>query len=215
MNARKLTALAGAGFVALFALAFVVGGSTPDPHAGPATVASYYNAHNARAIVAAFSLAAAVPFLVIFAVTLAVVYWRADAEERPIWALVLVAGGAMTGAGMLVGATVHFALADGAAHISGQALQALNVVDGDIWMAFNPALGVMMLGAAGVLLTHTAGRRILGWSALALGVALFVPFVDFFALLASGIWIVTESIALSRAPGAARYAAAPSPIATN
>lgn len=215
MNIQKLTALAGVGFVAMFALTLIVGASTPDPHAGGATVTSYYDVHSAREIAAAFTLAAAMPFLVIFGVTLAAASWRIEGQTRPIWPLVLVAGSAMAGSGMLVGATAHFALAEGASHVSDQAMQTLNVIDSDAWMAFSPALGVMLFGAAGVLLTRAAERRILGWCAVVLGVALFIPFVDFFALLATAIWIVAESIALFREAAGAPYAAAPSAIATN
>jgi hypothetical protein len=64
-------------------------------------------------------------------------------------------------------------------------------------MAFNPAIGVLMLGAAGVLLS---GRvlRWLGWVALLFGIAAFVPVADFFALLGSLLWIAVVSVLLSR-----------------
>jgi hypothetical protein len=131
-----------------------------------------------------------------------------------VWELVVVAGSALTGAAVLVGATVHFALADGATHVSGNALQAFNLVDNNIWVAFNPALGVMMLGAAGSLLTAAAGRRWSGRSAFVLGIALFIPFVDFFAMLASGLWIVVMSVILYRASAEAPVAATPQATAS-
>src|SRR5947209_6263571 len=39
------------------------------------------------------------------------------------------------------------------------------------------------------VLTRAAGQRLLGWCALLLGIALFVPFANFFAMLASLLWI--------------------------
>ena len=63
----------------------------------------------------------------------------------------------------------------------------------------------MMLGAAGSLIPR--GSRALGWSALVLGIALFIPFADFVALLLTGIWIIVTSILQFR--GSAALVAAP------
>ena len=104
---------------------------------------------------------------------------------------------------------VHFALANGAdEEISPTALQALNTLDGNTWMVFNPAFGVMMLGAAGTLLSAGVLRP-LGWIALVLGVAAFIPFADFFALLATLLWIVVTSVVLARARTEPGYVVAP------
>lgn len=204
MNLRKLMPLSGLAFITLFAVAFILGSSTPDPQASADRVASFYNAHSAREIAAAFALACAVPFFVLFAIAFMAPSWNARRDGVPIWQVFIAVGSAVTGAAILLGATVHFALADGAGHVSGTALQALNLIDGDIWMAFNPALGLTMLGAAGLLLSDTLGHRRLGWCAAVLGIALFIPFVDFFALLATGVWIITASVVMSRQPTTAR-----------
>jgi hypothetical protein len=45
--------------------------------------------------------------------------------------------------------------------------------------------------------------------ALVLGIALFIPFADFIALLASGLWIIVTSAMLFRERSDARYVAAP------
>ena len=207
MKARNYLPWSGVAFVAVVAASVVgIGGSTPDPDASAAKVMSFYSAHDGRQIVAAFVLALAAPFLVTFAATLASSLWSKD--TRPMWELVLLAGSVLAGTAVLVTATVHFAVADGADKLSASGLQVLNVIDGDTWLAFNAGLGVMMLGAAGSLLSH-AGGRWLGRTALLLGVLLFVPFADFFALLATGIWIVSASIVLARRDERAGYAAAP------
>ena len=54
----------------------------------------------------------------------------------------------------------------------------------------------MMLGAAGLLLTETVLPRWLGWLALVLGVALFIPFADFIALIIALLWIIVVSVML-------------------
>jgi hypothetical protein len=90
----------------------------------------------------------------------------------------------------------HFALADGGDNnVVPAGMQALNTVDNNFWVAFNPALGVLMVGAAGTLLSRASTYRWLGWIAL-VGVALFIPFADFFALLLTGVWIIVTSILL-------------------
>ena len=49
----------------------------------------------------------------------------------------------------------------------------------------------MMVGAAGALVSAAVHRWL--WIALVLGVAAFIPFADFFALLATLVWIVVTS----------------------
>jgi hypothetical protein len=75
------------------------------------------------------------------------------------------------------------------------------------WVAFNAAFGVIMLGAAGSLLADGRGYRWLGWVALLLGIALFIPYADFIALLLTLIWIIVTSVLLFRARLVYRVAA--------
>ncbi len=200
MALKRLVPLSGIAFVVLALVAVVgLGGTTPGSDASAAKVLSFYDAHNARQGTAAFILAVSVPFLVAFGASLTTTLWPREADQRPVWQLMLIGGSVLTGAALLVVALIHFALADGGNQgISGGGLQALNVIDNDFWVAFNSALGVMMLGAAGSLLGTARGQRWLGWSALALGIALFIPFADFFALLLTLIWIIVTSVMLFR-----------------
>jgi hypothetical protein len=209
MSTQKLLPLSGIIAVLLIALAVALGGGSPGPDASAAKVMSFYGAHDAREIASALVLAAVVPFLVFFAVALATALWPGEVGARPVWELVLVGGSVLAGGAILFEAAVHFALADSADHLSASALQVLNVVDGDGWVAWNAGIGVMMLGAAGSPLARRVASRWLGWTALPLGVLLFIPFADFFALLASGLWIMVMSVVLFRRVGAPAYAAAP------
>ena len=93
--------------------------------------------------------------------------------------------------------------------LSGNALQALNVLDNDAWVVFNSGLGVMMLGAAGSSLASGRLPRWLGRAALVLGIALFIPFVDFFALLLTGLWIAVAGVVLFRRRSESDFAVAP------
>lgn len=204
MGLNRWLPLSGVVSVALIIISVVgLGGSTPDEGASAAKVQSFYGDGPARQYVATFILAAAAPFIVAFAVLLATTYWPTD-PRRPIWELILAGGGVLFAAAILGTAFIHFALtAAGDKGVSGDAIRALNILDADAWTLFNPALGVMMLGAAGVLLSHAMSQRWVGWSALVLGIALFIPFADFFALLLSLVWVLVESVVLFRRSTAA------------
>ena len=200
--ARNWLPLSGILFVVIVIFGVVVlGGDTPGSNDPGREVLSYYDAHDVREGVAAFLLAASVPFLVGFAVSLAMALWPAPGAGRPVWEIVLIAGSALTAAVILVTAVVHFALTDGATNdASPSALQALNLIDGNTWVGFNAGFGVMMLGAAGSLIPRVRAYRWLGWVALVVGIAFFIPFADFIALLLTLVWILVVSVMLWRSP---------------
>jgi hypothetical protein len=207
---QKLFQLSGIVFVALVLVTIVgIGGSTPGTDDSATEVASFYSDNEARQFIASFMLAATVPFLVFFAIGLAGT--PAVREGRgSSWSRVVIAGAILAGGAILATALIHFALLDVASdeQVSPDAVLALNMLDGSTWVAFNAGFGVMMLGAAGVFLTG-AFHRWLGWVALVLGIALFIPFADFVALLGTLVWIVVTSIALARARSESAYVAAP------
>ena len=204
MSVRRLLPLSGIVFVVLLVVAVVVlGGDTPESKASAAEVATFYGDEATRQFIAAFVLAATAPFIVLFASSFASRQWPDDHHHASVWQRVLVAGSAVTAAASVIAALLHFALADGAdQNVSPTALQALNVLDANAWVPFNSGLGVMMLGAAGLLLTGSLLPRWLGWLALLLGVALFIPFADFAALIVSLLWIIVVSVMLYRTDAA-------------
>jgi hypothetical protein len=199
MTVNRLLPLSGIVFVVLAVVAVVaIGGDTPGTDASAAKVKSFYDANTWRQAIAAFVLAASVPFLVFFAARLAEALAMNEAASTRLWRRVLLAGSIVTGAVILVTAAIHFALADGGDQrdVSAAAVQAINVLDGNTWLAFNASLGVMMLGVAGLVLPAAGRYGWLGWTALVLGIALFIPFADFIALLLTLIWIIVVSALL-------------------
>jgi len=198
MTGKRLLPLGGIVFVVtVLFLVIAVTGSSPDAEASGEKYLSFYGAHENREIAVSFLLAAVVPFLVFFGVSLAT---AGQSASRSFWEIVLVVGTGMTAAAWLLAALLHFSLADAAGHgFSADAIRVLGMLDSNFWMAMNGAFGVMMLGAAGTLLARGSGR--LGWPALVLGIALFVPFADFFALLLTALWICVASVVLSRGAG--------------
>jgi hypothetical protein len=199
-SAARLLPLGGVVFVALVVIAFAgLSGDSPGIADSAATINAYYDSHHGREMIAALVVAAATPFLVLFGTSLASALWPSDGGRRPFWQMVLAGGSALGGAMWLVSAVIHFTLADAADQkgMSGGALQALNALDTDTWIAFNGGMGVLMLGAAGALLARKV-RPALGWIALFDGILLFIPYADFFGLIVSGLWIIVTSVLLFR-----------------
>jgi hypothetical protein len=207
---QRLFQLSGIAFVALVLVAIVgIGGSTPGTGESGEKLASFYADNAVRQGIGTFVLAAAAAFIVLFGIGLATTLASRRESGLSGWGYVLLSGTTLVASSALLAAFVHFALANGTdENISPTALEALNSLDGNMWMVFNPALGVMMVGAAGVLVSAGA-LRWLGWIALVLGIALFIPFADFFALLATLIWIVVTSAVLVRGKPAAAHVALP------
>jgi hypothetical protein len=198
MNVNRLLPLSGVVFVVLALVAVLAGGSTPGSNEPGSEVLSFYDDNAVRQGLLSFVLAACVPFLVFFAFSLSEALASADAR-RPVWDRVMVTGSGITAALILVTALVHFALSDGGDNrVSPEALQAVNLLDGNTWVGFNAGFGVMMLGAAGLLLPRGGNYRALGWVALVLGIALFIPFADFIALILTLVWIVVVSVMVFR-----------------
>jgi len=210
MQSKKLFALGGVAFVALVLAAILgFGGSTPGTDASAEKLASFYSDNNVQQFVTSFMLAAATPFLVLFGIGLVDAWGRIESGAVSAWGFVLFAGTILTAGAVLVTTFAHLALSDAAdVGDAPTALQALNSLDGNTWMVFNPAFGIMLLGAAGTLFA-TGARRSVRWITLVLAIALFIPFADFFALLATLAWIVVTSIVLVRGAPRPAYVAAP------
>ena len=193
MIIKRLLPLSGIVFVVLvLATSIALNSDAPTSTATGAEVATYYAENEIAQGIGSFLIAAAVLFLVLFAVALASL---APHDDKRLWERVLVGGSVLAGTILLVTGIVNFALVDGATNdASEEALQALSLFLGDNWVGFNAGLGVMMIGAAGTLLTRPRAHAALGWTALVLGIALFIPFVDFIALLLTAIWIIVASV---------------------
>jgi hypothetical protein len=200
---RALLPLSGVAFVVLTVIGLAVAGSTPAPDASTDEVVSFYRDNENRARAGIWFFAFAMPFLPLFASSVAGVQRPEGQGARVVWRRLLLAGAAIMSAMLGVAIIAQLALADSTdAEIAPEVMQALNVIAGYVVYALLPAAGTMMLGAAGWLLGREGVQGWLGWAALVLGVVLFVPFIGVLALVLSLVWIVVASIALFRAGAA-------------
>jgi hypothetical protein len=193
----RFVPLLGALFVVLVAVGYVVAGDTPSHHAEGREIRDAYDSEAKHQIAAFLGALGAVPLL-FFAGYLCTVLRRLHPSGH-VSANVALAGAVVVATGLAVQSLIHAALAEAAqtSEFSGQALQALNALDG--WSFYPIAIGLStFLLASGVTLLRA--RRLfapfVAWAAVVLGVLTLVPIVGFFAAILSGIWLVVISLML-------------------
>lgn len=199
MSLQRLLPLSGVVFLVLAIAGFMIAGDTPRSDASAEKVAAFYADNYSNGIVASYVLAWAAPFVVLFGIVVGTRFWRSAGEGIPVFPIVVISGAAISGAGFLAASALHFAVSEGAKHgYSTETLQGLSGLDQDAQVIFTGGLGILLLGAAGVL-THREGiYRWLGWTALVLGVGIYVPFgVGLIAVALTVIWVVTLSTILT------------------
>ena len=203
MRIRALMPLSGIAFVVLAVIGLFVAGSSPSPDAPADEVVSFYSDNENRARAGIWFFAFAMPFLPLFASSLAGIQRPEGQGSRAVWRRLLLAGAAIMSAMLGVAITTQLALADSTKpEIAPEVMQALNVIASYVVYALLPATGTMMLGAAGWLLGRERVQGSLGWAALILGIGLFVPVIGVLALILSLVWIIVASITLFRARAA-------------
>jgi hypothetical protein len=196
MSSRQLYPLSGTLFIVIALLSVAIAGSTPDENASATKVVSSYDGNNTRQAIAGFVLAASIPFLIVFGSYLASL--SRDRDDHGIWRTMLIAGVTLEGAALAASAALHVALTNAIHHgVTGDAARILNILDSDSWVAWNTGLGVLMIGIGATVFAAAFLPRWMGWTSLIAGVLLFIPYADFFALVASLLLIIAVSIYLA------------------
>ncbi|MFF4503196.1 hypothetical protein [Streptomyces sp. NPDC001401] len=200
----RLGPFTGIVAVVLIAIAFGVGGSSPDIGDPGPQIKLYYHQHDARQGTALYLLILAGAVLVFFAGSLR--HHLAETDRHGWLPQVAFAGGILSAAGFWAAASIALALVDASdkRRVGGQAFQAMNAISNDFFIPFVGGIAVMLLAAG--LNTARSGTplpRWLGWAGIVLGVLMFIPFAGFFAFLASGLWIIAASVFLARRPNVA------------
>jgi hypothetical protein len=199
-----LTGVVAAG--ALFS-SFWFGGSSPDTDASPAKVAAYFTAHHQGQKAAALVLVYGALFALFFGAALRSRLRSAGSDGPAALAfggIVLFAVGVTTFAGLT------FALADVPSKIDPTALQALNVLNNDMFFAFLAGMAAFMLGNGLAIVRSRVLPRWLGWAAIMIGVVAATP-AGWFAFFGFLGWTPIVSVLLvvrEREPAGATAAAA-------
>lgn len=202
-SGRDRGALTGALFVVLVLVAFAgLGGDTPDGDEGAPKVVKFFTDHENRQIFAAVVLALSTVPLVFFAATLRERFAAALGGRSSPLLLFMFGSGVVAAAGFLMGAGVHFTLADYANDIDPVAVQAINAIDNDTFLGFTTGLAGMVLGASLLSLRTRLLPAAMAWLGIVLFVAFFTP-GGFIALMVTAIWIVVASVLLYRSGEAA------------
>ncbi|MFC0849830.1 hypothetical protein ACFH04_39845 [Streptomyces noboritoensis] len=199
----RLGPLTGLVAVVLIAVAFCVGGDTPDVGDSGLQIKLFFQEHDTQQAVSVYLLVLAGVFLVFFAGSLR--HHLAELDRHGWLPQIAFAGGILSAGGFWVASGVTLALIDASdeQRVGGPALQAMNAISNDLFIPFVGGIGVMML-AAGLCTAYTGTPlpRWLGWAGIVLGVLVFIPWVGFFAFLVSGLWIIAASVLLARRPNA-------------
>lgn len=192
---NKLLPLSGVLAVIAILVAFSVGGETPDADASVNDVVSFYTDHDSDQQVAGSLLALASVLFLIFTSVLAGALRKAQGDSGGA-AAILYAGGIVFATGLAIFAGLSFALGDVGPDIDPSAVQALHVLNEDLF--YPAAVGVVTFllgGAIGILKTGVLPAW-LGWLAV-LGAVIGVTPIGFFALAVLGLFTLISSVMLA------------------
>jgi hypothetical protein len=191
---ERLAPLTGVGFLILIVIGFVVGGSTPDIDDPAAEVVAFWRDNTGRQYTSAWLVGVAALFLLWFGGSLRSAISRAEGGDGRLAALSF--GGTITAAvGLLLLASMTFALADTAGEMPPQVVLTLNVLSYDLFLPLAGGVVVLLVAAGIAFIRIAVLPRWLGWVALVLAVVILTP-LGFFGLLAWLLWITVVSILL-------------------
>jgi hypothetical protein len=170
-------------------LASVAVGNTPSPSTAPATILHYYQTHTGQEEASAFLAAPAVVVGLFWFAYLRNWLQRRDVHER--WGTIAFAGGILFAVVGGVATGIELALADTPKNLTAATAAALNFLEGDVpFILASMALGVMAIAAGIAMLKSQYLPTWLGWVSVVVGVLAVLPFSDFGALPAIGLWVL-------------------------
>jgi hypothetical protein len=206
---ERLAPLTGVGFIILLVGGLIVGGATPDIDAPTSEIDTFWQDNSTRQQASALLVGLAALFLLWFGGSLRRAISRAEGGDGRLAALAF-GGTIIATVGLLLLATMAFALADTADHVPPDVVHTIHVLSYDVFL---PLIGgaVGLLVAAGLAFIRTAVLpRWLGWVAFVLAVAILTP-LAFFGLVAWLLWIAAVSILLYLGESADLGRVSPSP----
>jgi hypothetical protein len=179
-------------------LAAIIGGETPDFDASRAEIVSHYNDQTATSIAAAL-IALTAFFFVFFASAL-----RARLRAAESASTVTMVGGALFAIGLTLFAGIEFTLSElvnSDKAIDPGALQALNVLDNDLFLPAQVGLATFYFSTAFGILATGGLPRWWGWTTLVLAVLSVLGPLGFLAFLLTLPWTLVTAILLIQSGG--------------
>lgn len=190
-----LVPLLGVIFVALLAVGFALGSSSPNSDASGLSVISYFSAHTGQIRASGLLSALAVPAGVFFFYSLRERACQSRAA-RPFGNVALL-GMVLFAATGCLSAGLSFALSDVPRSLTPGAAQALNILTADATTGFLiGGLSTMMLAFGMAFLVGKAFPVWLGWLSIVIGIVSLAGPLAFFGLLATGVWVLIVSAML-------------------
>lgn len=191
----RYTPLTGLIFAVLVAVSTAVAPNNPNAKSSGAHVISWITAHRSAERAGAVIGTVAVAFLVFFAGWLYNLVRQTDSRALGIVALV---GASIVGTGLLVSASIVWALSDAPSHYSASTAQALNALDYDFFLPMVGGLIVFGISTGIAVLRERWLPAWLGWVLIVFAVIAPSPAFPI-ALLGTGLWIgVAAAISMAR-----------------
>jgi len=193
MNANRIAALTGAGFVLLYIASFVITGEPPDATEDSAQeIVDFYVDNDSSVMAGTFVGAFGLVSLLFFGGYLRKLF-EAAAGPGHLLPKVVQAGTIVLVAGAAFDLTVNLALAEAADDIDPVGVQTLNALWNNDFVPMAVG-GLAFILASGLsILRHGALPKWLGWVAIVLAVAMATP-AGFVGFLGMGVWILVVSI---------------------
>jgi hypothetical protein len=195
---RRLAPLTGIPFAILLIVTFNLADS-PGLHSTGTHVIQYYNDHKNRNIIGDLCGALGVVFFLFFITSLRS-YFKDKGGGADGLSMAALVGGIFIGVGGAIFTSLDIALIDARHDISPQAVQALNVLNNDLFFPFEIGLVVFSLSIGLAIIASGALPKWLGWVMVVIGVVALSP-VGFFGFFAVLIWSLIVSIAIYRRTG--------------
>jgi hypothetical protein len=206
----RLVALAGIGAGAALAAGVLLTAGEPDgDHPAPATIVSWYAAHDTAVGISALVCAPLFAFLFLFFTAGLRGLLRSGEARESTWSGVVGAAAPLVAVAILLMAATDAAIsraADGGAAETARAIYTAGSYSWLVWAA--PTAALLVATGVGGLRTSTLPRPF-AWLSALLGVAALTP-AGIGVFLVMPLWLVAASVVLLRrsAPAAARSAAA-------
>lgn len=192
---KKLVPLSGVAAVAAIIAGFLVTGDTPDADAPINEVVSFYTKHDSDAQFSGALLALGAFLFLVFSSTLAGVLRRAEGVTGGSSALAY-GGGILFATGIAIFAGLSFTLGDVGPDIDPSAVQALHVLNEDLFFPVAVGTVAFLVGSGiGIVKTGILPKWI-GWVAIAIAVLGLTP-LGFVAFMLLGLFTLIASVTLA------------------